>query len=86
MAVTRRPYLPPPMRSTALSEEKRKRIAELRTEGLTYVVIAERLGLHLNTVYLWCSRLGLIERRECGCAERGRPREPRCPKCAEVRA
>lgn len=87
MATMRRPYAPPYVvtRSSAISEEKRRRLAELREEGLTAGIIAERLGLHRNTVYIWLDRLGLVPRRPCGCATRGRPKSPPCSSC-EVRS
>lgn len=78
MTGVRRPYTPPQITSSAISAEKRARIRELREEGLTLAVISERLGLHLNTVHKWVGRLGLIPRRPCGCAVRGRPISPTC--------
>lgn len=74
----RKPYSPPQVATSAISPEKRARIRELREEGLTLAIIAERLGLHLNTVHKWVGRLGLIPRRPCGCATRGRPISPGC--------
>lgn len=78
--IDKRPYSPPQVvsHSSAISVEKQRRITELRAEGLTLVVISERLGLHLNTVHKYCGKLGLIPRRECGCATRGRPIAPDC--------
>jgi hypothetical protein len=60
--------------SAAISPEKQKRISALRKEGLTLAVIAERLGLHLNTIEKYCGRLQMIPRRSCGCPMRGRRR------------
>lgn len=81
--IDKRPYSAPQVvsHSSAISPEKQARIAELRAEGLTLVVISERLGLHLNTVHKYFGKLGLIPRKACGCATRGRPREPRCAAC-----
>jgi DNA-binding CsgD family transcriptional regulator len=78
--IERRPYSPPEVvsRSSSISPEKQRRIRELRAEGLTMAVISERLGLHLNTIAKYLERLGLVPRLACGCATRGRPREPRC--------
>lgn len=78
--ISKRPYSSPQVvsQSSAISIQKQERIAELRAEGLTIVVIAERLGLHLNTVHKYLGKLGLIPRRVCGCATRGRPIAPRC--------
>lgn len=42
--------LPVPPRSNACSPDKVKRLLQLEAEGLQRVVIAERLGLHVNTV------------------------------------
>lgn len=67
-------------RSSAISEEKRARIAELRTEGLSVEVISERLGLHRNTVIKWSSRLGVTPHQVCGCGRRVRL-EARCYVC-----
>lgn len=55
------------------------RLRALRRQGLTLRAIAERLGLHVNTLHKYCRQLGLIERRPCGCALRGRP-NPKCPQ------
>lgn len=33
------------------TEEKRRRVTELRAEGLTLAVVAQRLGMHPNTVH-----------------------------------
>ena len=84
----RKPWVTPTVvsRPSAISPEKRARIAELREEGLTMMVIAERLGLHLNTVHKWINRLGLIPRRPCGCATRGRPIAPECGCHVQVSA
>lgn len=78
--IDKRLYSPPQVvsHSSAISIEKQARIAELREEGLTMVVIAERLGLHTNTVHKYFGKLGLIPRKACGCATRGRPIAPRC--------
>ena len=78
--MSRGPYSPQQVvsHSSATSPEKRARIAELRAEGLTVAVIAERVGLHTNTVHKYCGQLGLIPRKACGCATRGRPRAPTC--------
>lgn len=57
-------------RALAMPEWKRKRVLELRREGLTYVVIAERLGLWWNTVWKVCARAGLATPRLCSCCGR----------------
>lgn len=49
------------------------RIKALRGQGLTLRAIAERLGLHINTLHKYSGRLGLIPRKPCGCALKGRP-------------
>lgn len=78
--IQKRPYAAPQVvsHSSSISPEKQSRILELREEGLTTVVIAERLGLHINTVHKYFGKLGLIPRRPCGCATRGRPIAPKC--------
>lgn len=78
-----KPYSAPRVISTAgsLSVEKQERIAELREEGLTMGVIGERLGLHLNTVYKYCLKLGLTVRRSCQCGRPVRGGEERCYVC-----
>lgn len=63
----------------ALPKAVVRRLKTLRRQGLTLKAIAERLGLHINTLHKYCAQLGLIERRPCGCAIKGRPN----PNCAE---
>lgn len=76
MNVERRPYSPPRVvtRSSAISIEKRARIRDLYEEGLSVVIISERLGLHRNTIHLWLRRLELLPPSSCsrcGCRRRG---------------
>lgn len=63
----------------ALPREVVRRLKTLRKQGLSMRAIAERLGVHLNTLHKYFARMGLIPRRPCGCALRGRPN----PKCTE---
>lgn len=51
--------------AVALPPAKRERIKELIREGLTYVVVAQRLGLHVNTVWAWVMRLELRPAPTC---------------------
>ena len=57
----------------ALPKVMVERIRALRQQGLTLRAIAERLGIHINTLHKYCAQLGLIERRPCGCPMKGRP-------------
>lgn len=57
----------------ALPKAVVRRLKALRRQGLTLKAIAERLGLHINTLHKYCAQLGLIERRPCGCPLKGRP-------------
>lgn len=45
-------------RGNAISREVEKRIMRLESEGLTRVLIAERVGLHINTVVKYLLRAG----------------------------
>lgn len=56
------------------------RVLTLRREGLAYLVIAERLGLHLATCKRIAARAGLVVRQVCSCCGRvvgGPPGGPR---------
>lgn len=72
------------------------RILALRREGLTYEVIAERLGLHRNSVYRVALSAGLVVkvycvacgRRTWRCAPGGLVADSRpvvCPDCKPKR-
>lgn len=82
----KKPYAAPEVitRSSAISEEKRARIVELRGEGLSVQVIAERLGLHRNTVIKWSARLGATPHEVCVCGRTVRLAE-RCYVCRGMR-
>lgn len=58
----------------ALSRATVRRLKVLRKQSLTLKEIAERLGLHVNTLHKYCGQMGLIPRKPCGCAVKGRPR------------
>jgi transposase len=45
-------------RANAISREVERRIMQLDAEGLTRVTIAERVGLHINTVVKYLLRAG----------------------------
>ena len=84
----RKPYSSPAVRSykNALPEAVRRKIAWLvDEERLTPSVIAERLGLHRNTVLKWMRRLGLVEQRRCGCGRVLRLAGGRCYVCRGYR-
>ena len=82
--------LPAPVRpvGNALPDWKVARIVALRREGLTYVVIAERLGIHLVTAWWYSRAAGLVTPRVCtrcgssipGRRAQGQP-EPLCLEC-----
>lgn len=57
----------------ALPRDVVRRLRMLRGQGLTLRAIAERLGLHVNTLHKYYARMGLIPRRPCGCPLKGRP-------------
>jgi transposase-like protein len=82
----KKPYVSPSVvtRSSAISAEKRKRIVELRAEGLSVEVISERLGLHRNTVGKWSMRMGVTPETRCQCGRRVRL-EARCYVCRGMR-
>jgi Homeodomain-like domain len=81
-ALVKRPYVSPSVvtRSSAISEDKRKRIVELRREGLSVAIISERLGLHRNTVGKWAMRMGVTTIETCECGRRVKL-EARCYVC-----
>jgi IS30 family transposase len=84
----RKPWVRPEVvtRSTAISVEKRERIVDLASQGLSVAVIAERLGLHRNTVSHWRIRMGLVERRSCArCKRTIRGPDARCYVCRGYR-
>ena len=80
--MVKKPYVSPSVvtRSSAISEDKRKRIVELRREGLSVAVISERLGLHRNTVGKWAMRMGATDISTCPCGRRVKL-EVRCYVC-----
>ena len=78
--MTKKPYVPPQVRSSAISEEKRARIVALKAEGLSVEVISQRLGLHRNTIGKWSTRLGLTRIDHCACGRRVKL-DARCYVC-----
>ncbi|GMV19071.1 MAG: hypothetical protein AMXMBFR56_72950 [Polyangiaceae bacterium] len=73
-------------KANATSPEKVSRIVKLRRDGLSLVVIAERLGLHINTVLKHLTRAGLVLERHCTCGRRLRgTEETRCYVCRGYR-
>lgn len=69
-----------------IPDVKTKRILQLRLEGLPLATIAERLGLHINTVWKHLQRRGLVERRRCSCGRKLRGHEAtRCYVCRGYR-
>lgn len=86
--MNRRPYETPGVRTyrNALSAEKQKQLLWLSdTERLTPAVIAERLGVHRNTVLKWLRRLARLEVRSCSCGRRLRKEGKRCYVCRGYR-
>lgn len=82
-----KPYATPQVvtRASAISPAKRQRIVELIADGLTARVVAERLGLHPNTITNWLRRLGRLQARWCSCGRRIAGNEPRCYVCRGYR-
>lgn len=87
------PSSPPRRHGNALSPEKERRVVELRHEGLEYKTIAERLGVHFNSVYRYVRRAGGVAARPCsvcGSPLPGRrfanPLADPAPRCVTCRA
>jgi site-specific DNA-methyltransferase (adenine-specific) len=73
---------PPTTRGIPL--EKRKRIRELRAEGLPLGIVSERLGVHVNTALKYSRRSTL--KRCATCQRKLRGKEMRCYLCRGMRA
>lgn len=73
-------------KANATSEEKIARMRKLRAEGLSLKVIAERLGVHLNTVAKHLARAGAsAQRKHCACGRPLRGEASRCYICRGYR-
>lgn len=73
-------------KANATSEEKIARMRKLRAEGLSLEVIAERLGVHLNTVAKHLARAGAsAQRKHCACGRPMRGEDTRCYICRGYR-
>lgn len=74
------------LRGNTISPEKRQRVVKLKAEGLPMSTIAERLGVHRNTVFKHLKRAGQVTPKQCSsCGRAIRGTDPRCYVCRGYR-